>query len=368
MIKRALSVAACLVLVAGVASAQTFTATLSGDQVVPTAGPTGAQGFATITIDGTSIEYNILLSGVTSPTSAQIYEGDAGSSGTSAVDLSATFVAGTAFGTVDNVSSTTISEILADPAGFYVQVDSSVRGQLATGVAANTVLYFPVAAAKTGLVDSFFRSDLRVVNRTSEAASLTIDYFAENSVSGVATSSYSTTVAANAQLVLDDYIADQFSVTDGKGAVRLTSDQPVTAVQRTYTDERGTTDGGTYGNYVEGLMMADAHSKGVLPMLSNRDAGTVDYRSNIGWFNPGTSGVQVIFRAWATDGTLLGENGRGVQPKLMQQMSAHSLFSALANYGDFYVTYEADGPLFVYATPVDNKTNDALQIPASPLD
>lgn len=370
---RVLSLAACLVLVAGVAAAQTFTATLSADQVVPTAGPTDAQGFATVTINGTSISYNVLVSGVDGPTAAHIHEGMTGVSGDVAVDFSASFVEGVAFGTVDDVDSDTIADILSNPAGFYVQVHSTgfaggaVRGQLSTGMAGETMRYFPVAAAISGQVGTFFRSDMRVVNRTSATANITVDYYAENSITGTPTATFADTVAPNEQLVLDNYVGTNFNITNGKGAVVVTSDRPVTAIQRTYNDKRGEGEG-TFGNLVEGLTMDDAHTMGILPQLFNKPATTgEDYRSNIGWFNPGTDSVMVYFRAWDTDGTLVGEASRGVVAKLMQQTSVQGLFPSLGDQGDFYVTYESNGPVFVYATPVDNANGDAIHIPALPL-
>ncbi len=133
--RRALLITACLVALPLLAAAQTYTASLTADAVVPNPGPAGATGFATVSFSGTDAAYSILVSGVGGLTAAHIHEGAAGASGPIVVDFAATFTGGNASGSVA-VDAETVAAIVSDPAGYYVQVHSSefpagaVRGQL----------------------------------------------------------------------------------------------------------------------------------------------------------------------------------------------------------------------------------------------
>lgn len=369
--KKALAILSFLVLLPMAAGAATYTATLTGDAVVPGPGDDGGSGLAVLDLQGTTLTYTILVSGVPDVTTAHIHEGAAGTSGGVVVDLSATFVNGTATNTV-SVDAGTASAMQADPAGYYVQVhsdefgDGAVRGQLEAGTSGGTTtLYFPVAAAISGVGDTFFKTDGRFVNRTGRTADLTIDYYAEGAAGHSApTASGTATIAPGAQLVVNDAVAALFGVTNGKGAMVITSDQPISGDMRIYNDQVAAGDG-TFGQFVRGLPMSAAYDSGVLPFLSNRPQSTgMDYRSNIGWFNPNASAVNVTFRGYDSDGTLLGEVSRSVNGYAQQQVNVASLWPALSDYGDFYVTFTADSGVFVYASVVDNVNGDALYVPA----
>ena len=344
--KRTILAAACMLVLPALASAQTFTASLSGD---------AGSGFGTITISGNDIGYDILVSGIT-PTSAALTDGS------NEINLAATFTNGSATG---STNSALAGDVASDPASWTLEInDGALSGALASGGAGGgTTAYFPVQAAVAGAAGSNFRTDLRIVNNTSETVGVTVDYYAAGGAAKTAPdATFSVDVAANEQRVLNDYVSTQLGVNNGRGGVVVTADGSVTVVSRVYTAGDG---GGSYGLFVDSQGMGDAKNAGVIPFLQNRPAGSgAGFRGSIGWFNPNSNDVVVTFRGWDTDGTLLGETSRTVNALVHDQEFIQSLWSALSDYGDMYVTFTATSPVFIYGTITDNATNDGTYIPA----
>jgi len=356
------------------AAADTYTASLTPDAVVPDPGPAGATGFAVVTLSGTTVSYQVIVSGLDGLTAAHIHQGAAGASGGVVVDLAATFAAGTATGSV-TADAATVAAILAAPADYYVQVHTSanpagaLRGQLGGGADQGATLYFPVVAAIQGLAGTNFLTDGRFVNLSGGAASVTMEYYAEGAAGHTEpTATATATIPAGAELVLDDLVATQFGVTDGKGAMVVRADREITGLARVYNDQTAAGEG-TFGQLVRGLPMAAAYSSGLLPFLSNQAAASgAGYRANIGWFNPSASPVTVTLTGYDDDGTMLGRVDHTAAGWAMEQVNVATLWPALADYGDFYVTYETagDASLFMYASVVDNVNGDAIYVAASP--
>ena len=115
---------AVLGLAAAAASAQTFTAPLAAEAVLPNPGPEGGLGFGIVTIDGTNVTYQLAFTGVASPTAAHIHVGAEGETGGVVIDFSPTFVDGTATGTV-TADQNVVDDVLANPSGYYIQVHSA---------------------------------------------------------------------------------------------------------------------------------------------------------------------------------------------------------------------------------------------------
>jgi hypothetical protein len=368
---RVFAVAALLALVPFAAAAQTYTADLTPDAVVPNAGPTGASGFATIVFDGTTVEYNLLFSGVADPTAAHIHVGDAGSTGEVVVDLEPVFAGGFASGSV-TADAATIAAIVSNPSRYYVQVHSAdfiggaLRGQLSGGDSAMTTLYLPVAATIAGAAGTDFHTDGRFVNRSGDEAEVTFSYYPEGAGGNPSGPSQTETVTIgpNEQLVLDDMATDLFGVTNGKGGVKIEAGREIFGSARIFNDQRGA-GAGTFGQWAQALSMDDALTEGAIQFLSNEDPNSgAGFRGNVGWFNPHDSSVEVTLYGWDTSGDLLGEVPWTAGPYEQLQRNLGQLWSALSDYGNLYVTFTADMPIFVYGSLVDNVNGDAIYIPA----
>lgn len=344
------------------ALAQSYSAILTGPAEVPNPGDADGTGLAVVTIDGTTIRYTVFHQGIAAPTTAHIHRGAAGVAGPVVVDFNvATLLNGTT-----TAAQTLIDEMKANPAGFYVNVHNgdfpggAIRGQLLSGASGEgtTTSYIPVIGKVAGQNNTNFVTDLRIVNGGATTATVTLDYFAQSAAGQTAPSATrQITVLPGEQEVLNDVVGATLGVASGLGGLRITSDRNVVASARVINDLRST-NLGTAGFAVDAA--AGAETDGTIPFL----AANTDYRTNIGYFNPGASPVTATFTArHSSDGGVLGTSTLTIPGFAMVQQSAFSLISvaqAEQTQNDFYVTWSAGAPLFVYGAVTDNKTGDAV--------
>ncbi|HNX51602.1 MAG TPA: CHRD domain-containing protein, partial [Thermoanaerobaculaceae bacterium] len=139
--RKALTLALLLGLVAEMSGAASFRATLRGDRETPSAGDPNGWGFAAAILDGGTLRYYLLTHGIAAPSVASIHAGRPGKSGSAVVTLA------TSFGTVGSdtfasagsvpVEAGLAQALAADPTAYYFTVDNAdfpsgaLRGQLA---------------------------------------------------------------------------------------------------------------------------------------------------------------------------------------------------------------------------------------------
>lgn len=348
--RRLLIAAACCLLLPAVAQATAYSVTLTGD---------AGSGFATISVAGNNIDYNILVSGI-EPTTATL------TNGADSLVLGASFVGGSAFGSVTDAA--TAAAILSDPSAWSLEVSDgsdTLSGMLSGDPGAAVTLYLPVVATITGQAGTEYHTDGRLVNRSGGMASVSLEYYPEGASGNSGPSAtFDTTIANGEQLVLDDMATELFGVTNSKGAVRIVADREIVGGARVYNDQVAAGDG-TFGQFVKAVSMDEAFSSGTVYFLSNEDPSSgMGYRANIGWFNPNETDIEITLTAWDTDGMFLAEVTRSVAGLAQQQFSVATLFPSLAEYGNFYITFTSDQPIFVYGTLNDNVSGDAIYIPA----
>ncbi|HKR62351.1 MAG TPA: CHRD domain-containing protein [Thermoanaerobaculia bacterium] len=356
------------------AHAQSFSALLTGANEVPAADPDGA-GIAVVTITGTTIHYTVLAQNIGTPTGAHIHRGAAGTNGSIVVNFDVNTLANGSIGPVDQAL---LNEIIANPSGFYVNVHTSefpngaIRGQLASAAApegARTIV-LPVVGKVTGTNNTNFVTDMRVVNRGTTTANLTLDYFASSGNGQSAPNVTKTvTVAAGEEKVLDDLLGGTLQ-TSGLGALRVTSDQNVLVSSRVINDLRSS-NLGTTGFAMSGSPADAAPTSGTLSFLSqasgpDQSAG-VGFRTNVGYFNPSASSVTATFVAHrASDGAVIGTNTVTIPGFSQLQQGVFGLLSNVPDanraQSNFYITWSSSAPLFVYGSVVDNKTGDSVLI------
>jgi hypothetical protein len=347
------------------ASAQSFSALLTGPAEFPGPGDTDGTGLAVVTISGTTVTYTVFTQGIGTPTLAHIHRGAAGTAQPPVVDFNVNTLLN---GSVTGVSQTLIDEIRANPSGFYVNVHTSefpggaIRGQLvATGDAGEgaRTSFIPVIGKVTGSNNTNFVTDLRIVNNGGALATVTLDFFASNAAGLAAPSATQTvTVAAGEQRILNDIVGTTLAVTSGLGGLRLTSDQNIVASARVINDLRAQ-NLGTAGFAVDSREAGE--TSGTIAFLSQG----VDYRTNLGYFNNTSTPATVTFTARSSaNGAVLGTNTLTIPGFAMVQQPVFSAISSVpeANrtQNDFYVTWTSNSPLFVYGAVTDNKTGDAV--------
>ncbi|KPK63342.1 MAG: hypothetical protein AMS21_06745 [Gemmatimonas sp. SG8_38_2] len=351
--KRIIAIVALLLLPMA-AGAQTFNVNLDGG---------AGTGFATIIIDGSDINYTIISSGLDpAPNDAELTDGS------DTVDLAADFGGtGTASGTVN---SSFASDIAANPSAWTLNVSNgtdTLSGVLgAGGGGTQTVVYFPVSASNPGANQTYFRTDARIVNRSGEATTATLEFYANDDGGNTEPDATETVdVDVNEQLVLEDFLVNLFGYNTAEGAVKVSSDRSLIVASRVYNDQTSV-DAGTQGLFVDAVDMSQAYRTGLVSFLQNRTRNSGGgLRGAVGWFNPNSSEVTLTLYGWDTDGTLLGSETVTVAGLEQKQQSIQAVWPALAGYGDMYVTYTASNDIFVYGTIADNVSGDGTYVPAT---
>jgi hypothetical protein len=235
---------------------------------------------------------------------------------------------------------------------------------------ASLVFTIPVMGSATGQNNTSFRSDLSITNSSAFSVPVTIDFFEAGGAAKTGpTGSVQLTLAAGEQRTVADIVKTLFNRDPGTGAIRVTASRPISVVGRIFND----TPNGTFGQFIRGAEDAERRSSGVLPALKNTPSiPNTGFRTNIGWFNPNTTDLNVTFTARALDGMVL-DTATVLIPALTQsQLALNQLFDGLDFSIDTYVTFTSVNtasppvatPLFVYASVIDNITGDAIFIPA----
>ena len=214
-----------------------------------------------------------------------------------------------------------------------------------------------------------FRTDARIFNPSyTKDITVTAYYLpaGNNDNSGVAPKTI--TVAKRTMAVYDDVVQSLFGGGPPLGAVRLTSDDDFVASQRIYADESNSAKNGTLGQFVPGLEVGQAKTKGVLIQLkSSGSRGTKGtFRTNWGGANPNNTTATINFSLYDKTNGLAGTNTLTLQP--------YGVFSPAEISGFFgnpdrdlsnaWISFDSDLPVFVYASVLDNGSEDPTFIPA----
>lgn len=348
------------------ASAQSFSALLTGSAEFPGPGDPDGTGLAVVTIDGTTVHYTVFHQGIGVPTLAHIHRGAAGTANPPVVDFNVNTLLN---GTVAGVSQSLINEIVANPSGFYVNVhtaefpNGAIRGQLVvtggSGGEGDRTSFIPVIGKVAGANNTNFVTDLRIINNGGGIANVTLDYFAQNAAGQTTpTATQTVTVAPGEQRVLNDVVGATLAVTSGLGGLRLTSNQNIVASARVINDLRAQ-NLGTSGFAVEAQDAGE--TSGTIAFLAN----SVDYRTNLGYFNSSSTAATVTLTARSSaNGSVLGTNTLNIPGFAMVQQPVFSVISSVSEanrtQNDFYITWTSTSPLFIYGAVTDNKTGDAV--------
>ncbi len=213
-------------------------------------------------------------------------------------------------------------------------------------------------AAAPGSGGSNWRSYLAVCNRSGATANLTLIY---RHGSGTITRTHS--LGIDDIVGWDNVVSSLFGVSgSSSGSVEVVSTREVTALARTYNN----TADGTYGQFLPGVDeegMLSYSQQGLLGMLRK----TGDYRTNIGFVNPGTSSCNVRIKLYSSTGSQLGLTltdsvSAGGWKQVNYVFDAAGVSQASVAYAIVEVT-TSGGKVWAYASLVDGESGDPTTIP-----
>jgi hypothetical protein len=219
----------------------------------------------------------------------------------------------------------------------------------------------PVVANNAGAAGTFWRSDVNIVNVGGIDTQVVLQLFPEL-VGGSPAFDLAILdpigLAAGEQLSISNVVQTRFGLVDAKGGLRIYSNNgaPLVISSRTYTSDPSS--GGTYGQDVNGVMVArEAWASGL-----RHDSL---YRSNLGIFYPGLEPAQFSVMVYSSDGEEVGSGTISFSQAGFIQRSLDSFNVSMMIDG--YLKLTCSDPTvgwFAYASRVDQISGDAVFRPA----
>lgn len=222
----------------------------------------------------------------------------------------------------------------------------------------------PVTAATSGVGGSTWRTELTIFNAGAGDASVKLVFLSSE---GGTPPNRSIVLASKQAVTYANALNDVFGVSSGAGAITVeatnAASSPLLEVSsRTFTN--GTT--GTYGQAVPNVDSAALQSSLFLTGMESDG----DFRTNLGLVNQSANDVPVTLSLSDVDGITLGTTNVTVPANSFQQSSLAAFFPAVggASYSSMSLRVSAGiaGALSVYASVIDNRTQDPVYIQAIP--
>jgi hypothetical protein len=219
--------------------------------------------------------------------------------------------------------------------------------------------YLVAGIAETGgAAGTRWKSNLAILNAAGSSASVDLIY--RHSGGEV---ERTLTLAFGEIVEYVNVAADLFGTPDSAGVVEVRSDTPVVATARTFNDAPT----GTFGQLLPGVESSDGVSGtdvGALSQLTS-NAG---FRTNIGFVNFGDSGTIVRVRLFDGDGNPVGSDlgeivGAGEWWQVNRVFREANAGNCTGCYALVDLIDGDDGPVWAYASVVDNGSGDPTTIP-----
>jgi zinc metalloprotease ZmpB len=207
----------------------------------------------------------------------------------------------------------------------------------------------PVVGHTPGANGTFFRSDVRMLNRGTRETEVVLTFTPSTSDGRITFGAVKVIVGPGESAAFDDVVRTIFA-TRGTGQLEIAGD--VLASARTYT----ISDEGTFGLFSAAIDVDDAVSPSWIVHLRNDDA----FRSNIGFAEVSGNPARVVIELHSATG--------------QEEIFSHELlpFSHLQVPVEMAgeqiyarVTVEGMGRVIAYGATVDNRSGDPIFIPAA---
>ena len=236
---------------------------------------------------------------------------------------------------------------------------------LVTSAAGAQTVYIPAGAHALGYNGTVWRTDIELKSCDNEDARVRIEALLRDTENS--TPQYvDVDVDAGTTLRIDDALKTLFH-TVGVAAFRInTVTGCVLVTSRTYNDSAS----GTYGQYVPAIpeeQAFDYHKQAQLIQLSqSKDNGT-GYRTAIGLINLTGSNLRVELLLYSSSGKFFGPYSQTLLPHEYVQLDRIFTKVTFLDVPDGYAivrTSTVNGKFLAYASVVDNRSGDAIFIPA----
>lgn len=211
-----------------------------------------------------------------------------------------------------------------------------------------------------------FRTDVRVFNPGASEVSISAYYLPVGGQSNGTVAPVTITVPARSMRVFDDAVQSMFGGGAALGAIRLSAASDIEATGRIYAQGES----GTLGQFMRGAETAEITTRGALLQLKSFGTAPDGFRTNVGAANPNASPVTIRFRLFDRNNALSGAVRELTLPGfgVLGPTEIRGLFgtteAANADLTDAWVSFDADAPVVVYGSVVDNATTDPTFVAA----
>ena len=241
-----------------------------------------------------------------------------------------------------------------------------VNGKNGTGAGSEESWLIPAVASRTGVNSTDWRSQVGVVNPTTESRSASVYFVATDQAWPGELLSGPHVIEANESLYLDDVLQPE---RPASGLLYVTVNGNGTAVFcRTFTPAP---DGGTFGQGQPGILLSSASSKNELILPLIHSAPDV-FRTNVGFAQTSTGTYRVRVDIYSAAGEMLAQKSYSQATAWRQVNDIFAnmgIGSAEVEGGWIRVTLTDGSPSFwtTYATVIDDPTGDPTYVlPVAP--
>ncbi|HEY3054445.1 MAG TPA: PKD domain-containing protein, partial [Thermoanaerobaculia bacterium] len=222
----------------------------------------------------------------------------------------------------------------------------------------------PVTAQTNGVGGSIWRTELTIFNAGDETATVNLSFVPG---AGVAPQTRSIFVLPRETRTYGNALLEIFGMSSGAGGIALNATAATTTPDLKVTSRTfNVASTGTYGQSVPDVDSSDLQSSLSMTGLIS----TADFRTNIGLVNKSSSSVVTTMTLVDADGNVVQSLTLTVPPNSFQQGSLTGYFTATAGRSypllSLRIGHSARDAVSVYASVVDNRTQDPVYIQAMP--
>ena len=202
--------------------------------------------------------------------------------------------------------------------------------------------------------NAWWRSDVAVVNRSSQTANVTLTIHAPSG-----TQTQTITVAGQAQALLRD-VAGQMGIAADSGPLEVTSDQDVFLTGRTYSQVDATH---TYGQDYDGAEPSSLLAAGQSAWLPQLTQNAL-FRTNVGITNTGSATANVTVTLYDAAGGQVWSKTQDWAPGTFYQYDQPYTLTSAGSIDSGYakVTVNSGSGVVAYASVIDQATGDPTTI------
>jgi len=224
-----------------------------------------------------------------------------------------------------------------------------------------------VLLSVSGKANGFF-TDARILNPSfDEDITVSAQYLPAGNGNNTGASSVHIVIPKRTMKVFDDAVQSIFGGGPALGAIRLTSDDDFVATQRIYQDARQGPQAGTLGQFVPGLDVTSAKTKGVLLQLKSGLTTLGTFRTNWGGVNPNAVVANVTLKLYDKNNVVVVTKTFAFQPFGVQGPTNIAGFfdNTAADLTDAWISFTSDQPVFLYGSVVDSGSSDPTFVAAA---